>query len=56
MTSRLGVLLDWTAADFLFLAVAVWQYISISQDLKRTKTKEEKEKQDSSYPEKKAAK
>jgi len=44
VTSRLGVLLDWTFADFLFLAVAFWQYISISLDLKRTKAREAAEK------------
>ncbi len=44
MTSRLGVLLDWTFADLIFVAIAIWQYISISLDLKRTKAREAAEK------------
>ncbi len=44
MTSHLGVLLDWSFADLIFLGIAVQQYISISRDLKRTKAKEAAEK------------
>jgi hypothetical protein len=44
VTSRLGVLLDWTFADLIFVAIAVQQYISISLDLKRTKAREAEEK------------
>ncbi len=44
MTSHLGVLLDWSFADLIFLGIAVQQYISISRDLKRTKDKEAAEK------------
>ncbi len=44
MTSHLGVLLDWTVADFAFLGIAFQQYISITRDLKRTKAKEAAEK------------
>ncbi len=40
MTSHLGALLDWTVADLAFLGIAVQQYISVSLDLKRTKTRE----------------
>jgi hypothetical protein len=40
MTSHLGVLLDWSFADLIFLGIAVQQYISISRDLKRTKARE----------------
>ncbi len=44
MTRHLGVLLDWTFADLIFLAIAVQQYISITRDIKRTKkSQEEKE-------------
>ncbi len=44
MTSHLGVLLDWSFADLIFLGIAVQQYISISRDLKRTKAREAAEK------------
>jgi hypothetical protein len=44
VTSHLGVLLDWSFADLIFLGIAVQQYISISRDLKRTKAKEAAEK------------
>ncbi len=44
MTSHLGALLDWTVADLAFLGIAVQQYISVSLDLKRTKTREVEEK------------
>jgi hypothetical protein len=44
MISRhLGVLLDWSFADLIFLAIAVQQYISVSRDLKRSKKAEEDE-------------
>jgi len=45
MTRHLGVLLDWTFADLIFLAIAVQQYVSITRDIERTK-KEMKEKQE----------
>ena len=44
MTSHLGVLLDWSFADLIFLGIAVQQYISITRDLNRTKAKEAAEK------------
>jgi len=44
MTSHLGVLLDWSFADLIFLGIAVQQYISISRDLTRTKAREAAEK------------
>jgi hypothetical protein len=44
MTSHLGVLLDWTFADLIFLGIAVQQYISVSADLKRSKAREAAEK------------
>jgi hypothetical protein len=44
VTSHLGVLLDWSFADLIFLGIAVQQYISISRDLNRTKAKEAAEK------------
>lgn len=39
MTRHLGVLLDWTFADLAFLGVAVWQYVSITRDIKRSKAR-----------------
>ncbi len=42
MTRHLGVLLDWTVADFAFLGIAIQQYISISRDLKRSREIEAK--------------
>ena len=46
MTRHLGVLLDWSFADLIFLAIAVQQYVSITRDIKRTKAnmKEEQKK------------
>jgi hypothetical protein len=43
MTSHLGVLLDWSFADLIFLGIAVQQYISITRDIKRTKAKMKEE-------------
>jgi hypothetical protein len=45
MTRHLGVLLDWTFADLIFLAIAVQQYISITRDIKRTKKAQEEKKE-----------
>jgi hypothetical protein len=45
MNSRLGTLLDWTLADFSFLGIAIWQYISVTRDLKRSKAREAAERQ-----------
>jgi len=45
MTSHLGVLLDWTFADLIFLAIAVQQYISITRDINRTKNEKEETKE-----------
>jgi len=44
VTSHLGVLLDWSFADLIFLGIAVQQYISITRDLTRTKAREAAEK------------
>ena len=51
MTSHLGVLLDWSFADLIFLGIAVQQYISITRDLNRTKAKEAAEKAAQNSPE-----
>ncbi len=40
MTSRLGTFLDWTFVDITVLGIAIWQFISISLDLKRTRARE----------------
>jgi hypothetical protein len=50
MTGHLGVLLDWTVADFAFLGIAIQQYISITRDLKRTR-EEMKKSAETRHPE-----
>jgi len=45
MSPHLGVFLDWSVIDIVFVAIGVQQYISISRDLKRTRAREAAEKQ-----------
>jgi hypothetical protein len=45
MTPHLGVLLDWSFADLIFLAIAVQQYISITRDINKTKKEQEEKKE-----------
>jgi hypothetical protein len=45
MTPHLGVFLDWSVIDVIFVGIGVQQYISISRDLKRTRAREAAEKQ-----------
>jgi hypothetical protein len=40
MTAHLGVFLDWSVIDVIFVAIGVQQYISITRDLKRTRARE----------------
>jgi hypothetical protein len=46
MTSRLGVFLDWSLLDFTVLGIAIWQYFSITRDIKQTKARQAKEQED----------
>ena len=50
MTMHLGVLLDWSFADLIFLVIAVQQYVSITRDIKRTKERE-RESAETGHPE-----
>jgi hypothetical protein len=45
MTSHLGVFLDWSVIDLVFVAIGVQQYISVTRDLKRTRAREAAEAQ-----------
>ncbi len=45
MTSRLGVFLDWSFVDITVLGIAVWQLVSITLDLKRTRAREAEQAQ-----------
>jgi large-conductance mechanosensitive channel len=51
VTSSLGVFLDWTVVDFAVLGIAIWQFISISRDLKQTRAREAREKQEAAAAE-----
>ncbi len=44
MNANIGVFLDWTVVDFAVLGIAIWQFISISRDLKQTRAREAREK------------
>jgi len=44
MTSHLGVFLDWSVIDVIFVAIGVQQYISVTRDLNRTRAREAAEK------------
>jgi hypothetical protein len=45
VTSRLGVFLDWSFVDITVLGIAVWQLVSITLDLKRTRAREAEQAQ-----------
>jgi hypothetical protein len=51
MTSRLGVFLDWSLLDFTVLGIAIWQYFSITRDIKQTKARQAKEQEDQVFSE-----